>query len=35
MSVTEFFDHLEALTFYEDLEYSSHKDQELRMKMNK
>lgn len=35
LSVTEFFDHLEAVIFYEDLEYSAYKDQELANKMRK
>lgn len=30
MSVDEFFNHLEAITFYEDLEYAEYKDNELQ-----
>lgn len=34
MSVNEFFDHLEAVTIYEDLSKAAHKDHEEDMKRN-
>lgn len=34
MSLQEFFDHLEAITIYEDMEIAEHKDHELEMKRN-
>ena len=36
MDMNEFFDHFEAITIYEDIEYAEHKDIELqRIKQNK
>ncbi len=34
MSMVEFFDHLEAVTVYEDLSHAAHKDHEEEMKRN-
>jgi hypothetical protein len=28
----QFFDHLEGITVYEDMEFAAHKDHELNMK---
>lgn len=35
MSIPEFFDHLEGITVYEDMEVAAHKDQEAAMKRDR